>query len=184
MSRIGKNPVEIPQGVEVRLEKNKIIVKGPKGELTQEIHPKVSIEKKDNQIIVSIKNPVDKQERSLWGTFRKLISNMVEGVTEGFGKELDVVGIGYKVALSGKKLTLNVGFSHPVDYELPEGIEAKVDKNKITIIGADKQKVGQVASEIRKIRKPEPYKGKGIKYTDEIIRKKAGKAAKAVGAGS
>lgn len=183
MSRIGKEPVEIPQGVEVKLEENKIRVKGLKGELIQEIHPKINIELKDNQVIASIKNHIDKEEKSLWGTTRKLIANMVDGVTEGFEKQLEVVGVGYKVALAGKKLTLNVGFSHPVDYELPEGIDANVDKNVITITGTDKQKVGQVSSEIRKIRKPEPYKGKGIKYIDEIIRKKAGKAAKAVGGG-
>lgn len=181
MSRIGKLPIEIPQGVEVKLEENKIIVKGPKGELIQAIHPKVKVSIENNNIIVKIGDMEDKLEKSLWGTTRRIISNMVHGVTVGFQKQLEAIGVGYKVALSGNKLILNVGYSHPVEYVLIPGIQASVEKNTITISGADKQQVGQVASEIRSIRKPEPYKGKGIKYSDEVIIRKAGKAAKAVG---
>jgi len=181
MSRIGKLPIEIPPGVEVKLEENKIKVKGPKGELMQAIHPKVKIDIEGNNIIVRISDESDKFEKSLWGTTRRIVANMVHGVTSGFQKQLESIGVGYKVALSGNKLTFNVGYSHPVEYVLPPGTQAAVEKNIITISGADKQQVGQIASEIRSIRKPEPYKGKGIKYVDEIIIKKAGKAAKAVG---
>lgn len=179
MSRIGKKPITIPQGVEVRIEDGFIKVKGPRGELTQTIHPKIKFEKKDNQLIATVKNSPDKAERALWGLFGSLAQNMVRGVSEGFEKKLEVNGVGYKVALSGNKLTLHVGYSHPVDFQLPESISAEVEKNIITIKGIDKQQVGQIAAEIRAIRKPEPYKGKGIKYLDEVIRRKSGKTAAA-----
>jgi large subunit ribosomal protein L6 len=184
MSRVGKIPIEIPQGVEVKLEDNLIKVKGSKGELVQEIHPKVNIAIKKNLITVSIEDDSDKKQRSLWGTFRKIIANMVDGVTEGYKKELEMVGVGYKAEVSENKLVLNVGFSHSVEYSIPEEIQINVEKNIIKISGIDKQKVGQVAAEIRSVKKPEPYKGKGIRYVDEIVRKKAGKAAKAVGGGA
>lgn len=177
MSRIGKKPIAVPSGVEVSINEKVLTVKGPKGELKLEIHPKVNIEKKDNDLIVSVKNPQDKEERSLWGLFGSLAGNMIQGVTEGFEKKLEVNGVGYKVSLSGNKLLLHVGYSHPVDFSLPQGISAEVEKNVIIIKGIDKQLVGEIASQIRKIRKPEPYKGKGIKYIDEIIRRKAGKTA-------
>lgn len=177
MSRIGKKPIVIPKGVEIVIGKDSLRVKGPKGELEHFIHPKVKFEKKDNELITAVANQLDKEERSLWGLFGSLAQNMVKGVTEGFEKKLEVNGVGYKAALSGNKLTLNVGYSHPVDFELPEGIAGEVEKNIITIKGIDKQLVGQVAAQIRKIRKPEPYKGKGIKYIDEVIRRKAGKTA-------
>jgi large subunit ribosomal protein L6 len=125
-----------------------------------------------------VKNPEDKDDRSLWGLFRVLINNMVEGVVKGFEKKLEINGVGYKAAVTGRKLILNVGFTHPVEFVIPDQIEIKVEKNLVTIAGVDKQKVGQVAAEIRAIRKPEPYKGKGIKYLEEIIRRKAGKSAK------
>jgi len=163
--------------VDVKIEDRKITVKGPKGELMQEIHPKVIIERKENELTVSVKNSGEKFQNSLWGLFGRLISNMIKGVTEGFSKQLEVNGVGYKAALKGKVLNLQLGYSHPIDYDIPNDIEIKVEKNLITILGADKQKVGQVAAEIRLLRKPEPYKGKGIKYIDEVIRRKVGKAA-------
>jgi len=177
MSRIGKKPIEIPQGVEVKFEDSQIIIKGPKGELKQEIHPMIKVEQKDKQIIVSVTDEGNKTQKSLWGLFGSLIKNMVEGVTEGFNKKLEVNGVGYKVALQGDKLILNVGYSHPVEYNIPKGIETGVDKNVISLSGIDKQLVGETAAQIRRIRKPEPYKGKGIKYDDEVIIKKVGKTA-------
>lgn len=181
MSRIGRKPIPIPSSIKVERIGNKIVVEGPKGKLKLDLHPDVNVEISDKQIFVTVKDERIKFDRSLWGLFRKLIFNMVEGVTKGFEKKLEVNGVGYKVALSGKKLILHLGFSHPIEFALPDGIEAEVDKNIITIKGIDKQQVGEVAAQIRRLRKPEPYKGKGIKYSDEVIRKKAGKAAKAVG---
>lgn len=178
MSRIGKQPIILPEGVTFSIEDNVVSVKGPKGELTQKTDSKVKIEQKENEIIVSVKNPENKTDKAYWGLFRMLIANMVKGVTEGFEKQLEVNGVGFKTELKGKQLVLHVGFSHPVEYDLPEGIEGKVEKNVITVSGIDKQKVGQTAAEIRAIKKPEPYKGKGIKYIDEQIRRKAGKVVK------
>lgn len=177
MSRLGKLPINILEGVSVKIEGKKIIVKGPKGELSQDLSDLVMVEIKEKEIIVSVKNEKNKKERAFWGLFRSLINNMVLGVTEGFEKKLEVNGVGYRIALSGKKLVLNVGYSHPVEFNLPEGISASVEGNVITIIGIDKQLVGEVSANIRKIRKPEPYKGKGIKYMDEVIRRKEGKTA-------
>lgn len=178
MSRIGKQPINIPDGVTVTNENNLITVKGPKGELAQQMHGDVIIEQKDNQVLVTVKDKEEKSQRSLWGLVRKLIANMVDGVTKGFEKKLEVNGVGYKVELKGKDLHFQLGYSHPIDYKAPEGIEFSVEKNVITVAGKDKQQVGQTAAEIRAFRKPEPYKGKGIKYSDETIRRKAGKAAK------
>lgn len=177
MSRIGKQPVVIPDGVEVKIEGKQITVKGPKGELSQQIHPDVLVEKKDNEVIISVKNREEKMQNSLWGLFRKLIANMVEGVSKGFSKELEVNGVGYKAVINGKVLNLQLGYSHPIDYKFPAGIDIEVEKNLIRITGVDRQQVGQTAAEIRSLRKPEPYKGKGIKYKEEIIRRKVGKAA-------
>lgn len=177
MSRIGKKPIEIPTGVQVTIENNTVKVKGPKGELSQEIHALVKVEQVENQLIVTVKDEENHKEKALWGLFRSLVNNMILGVTEGFEKSLEINGVGYKASMSGKNLILNVGFSHPVEFAIPEGIECKVEKNVITINGISKQVVGEVAANIRKVKKPEPYKGKGIKYTDEIIRRKAGKAA-------
>jgi len=183
MSRIGKKPINIPSGVIVDISDSSIKIKGSKGELTLALHPKVFVAKNDTEINVSVKRPENKQERALWGLFRSLINNMVVGVTTGFTKILEVNGVGYKVAVSGKKLVLNLGHSHPIELEVPQGLEAKVEKNIITILGADRQLVGQFSAVIRDQRRPEPYKGKGIKYQDEIIRRKAGKVVKAVGGG-
>ena len=177
MSRLGKLPIEIPAGTQAKIENNFIIVKGPKGELKQELNNLVKVEVLENEIKVSVKNEKVKKERAFWGLYRSLINNMVEGVNGGFEKKLEVNGVGYRIALTGKKLTLNVGYSHPVDFELPEGITGAIEGNVITISGIDKQLVGEVAAKIRKIKKPEPYKGKGIKYIDEVIRRKEGKTA-------
>ncbi|PIR66639.1 MAG: 50S ribosomal protein L6 [Parcubacteria group bacterium CG10_big_fil_rev_8_21_14_0_10_36_14] len=185
MSRIGKKPIIIPGGVEVNIEGREVKVKGPKGALSLVLHDhaKAEIKEEGNEkfIQVSVINPLNKADRAIWGLSAKLIYNMVCGITEGFKKELEVNGVGYKVALQGNTIKLEVGYSHPVEFALPEGISAEVQKNVITILGIDKQLVGEMAAQIRKIRKPEPYKGKGIKYSDEVIRRKAGKAAKSAG---
>ena len=178
MSRIGKLPVAIPAGVEVKLEEGNVItVKGPKGTLTRKLVDDLDIKVEGSEVIVT--SPSDlKRYKSLHGLTRTLIFNMVEGVTNGYTKELEINGVGYRAAKAGKKLTLTLGYSHPVEMEDPEGIETKVDGNKITVSGIDKEKVGQFAAEIRTKRPPEPYKGKGIKYTTETIRRKVGKTGK------
>lgn len=177
MSRLGKMPVKLGTGVDAKIDNNFIIVKGPKGELRQELSDLVKVDIGAEEITVSVKNEKNKKERAFWGLYRNLINNLVIGVTEGFEKKLEIHGIGYKAALSGKKLTLNVGFSHPVDFVLPEGIDGKVEGNLITISGISKQLVGEISAQIRKVKKPEPYKGKGIRYLGEEVRKKAGKTA-------
>lgn len=170
MSRIGKKPIEIPEGVTVNIENGEVLVKGPKGELKIKISEGVSI--KDNCVVVSIE-----KDKALWGLTRSLIFNMIEGVSKGYEKRLKLEGSGYTVTADGKGLLLKVGFSHPVKIkEIPE-IELKAEKNIISISGCNKQQVGQVAADIRKIRPPEPYKGKGIRYEDEIVRRKEGKKA-------
>ena len=178
MSRIGKLPVAIPAGVEVKLEEGNVItVKGPQGTLTRKLVDDLDIKVEGSEVIVT--RPSDlKRYKSLHGLTRTLIFNMVEGVTNGYTKELEINGVGYRAAKAGKKLTLTLGYSHPVEMEDPEGIETKVDGNKITVSGIDKEKVGQFAAEIRTKRPPEPYKGKGIKYTTETIRRKVGKTGK------
>jgi large subunit ribosomal protein L6 len=177
MSRVGKKPITIPSGVEVSLTDTEITVKGPKGTLKQTLHSLVKVEKQDNEIVVTMTSESDKRGPAFWGLYRSLIDNMVQGVTDGFSKQLEVNGVGYTANVSGSKLVLKVGYSHPVEFELPEGIKGEVDKNVITITGIDKQLVGEVAANIRKVRKPEPYKGKGIKYVDEVLRRKVGKTA-------
>ena len=176
MSRIGRAPIAVPAGVEVKIEaENVVTVKGPKGTLTRQFHPNMKIEQEGAEIKVSRPNDA-KENRSLHGLTRTLIHNMVVGVTEGYKKELDVNGVGYRVAKEGSKLVMNLGFSHQVTMEEVPGITIEVPgPNKIIIHGCDKQQVGQFAAEVREKRPPEPYKGKGIKYTDEVIRRKAGK---------
>ena len=176
MSRIGKMPISIPNGVDVTLgEGNLVTVKGPKGTLSQKLSEKMTIAN-DNGVITITRPNDEKENRALHGLTRTLLSNMVVGVTEGYKKELDVNGVGYRVAKEGKKLTMNIGYSHPVVMEEIDGITIDVPSpNKIIINGIDKQKVGQFAAEVRGKRPPEPYKGKGIKYTDEVIRRKEGK---------
>ncbi|MDP4001038.1 MAG: 50S ribosomal protein L6 [bacterium] len=183
MSRIGKKAVVIPSGVTMNIQGSTVKIKGPKGELSLEMHPKVKAEQVEQEILVSVSKPNVKAEKALWGLTRSLISNMVVGVTDGFSKILEVNGVGYKTQVSGKKLILNLGYSHPIEMEITEGLEVKVEKNLITVTGADKQAVGQFSAVVRQQRKPEPYKGKGIKYSDEVIRRKAGKVVKAVGSG-
>ncbi|MBM7853841.1 large subunit ribosomal protein L6 [Desulfohalotomaculum tongense] len=178
MSRTGRKPIPVPEGVEVKIEGNVVRVKGPKGQLEKEMHRDMNIKIEDKQIIVE--RPSDsKQHKALHGTTRSLIANMVEGVTKGFQKNLELVGVGYRAQKQGKKLVLSMGYSHPVEMEAPEGIEIEVPAaNKIQVKGVDKQLVGIVAAKIREVRLPEPYKGKGIKYEGEHIRRKAGKAGK------
>lgn len=178
MSRIGKKIIQIPQGVTVALQNGVVSVTGPKGLLTRTLHPLVSVCIEENTVRVDVQEKEDKKERSLWGAFASHIINMIEGVTKGFVKKLEINGVGYKVALQGKDLKFEVGFSHPVIYAMPSDVAASVEKNMITLASANKEQLGQVAAEIRAIKKPEPYKGKGIKYADEQIRRKAGKTAK------
>ncbi|CCH50545.1 50S ribosomal protein L6 [Pseudodesulfovibrio piezophilus] len=175
MSRIGKNPIDIPSGVEVSVGASEIQVKGPKGTLQTPVHETVEYKVEDGKVFVSRIND-SRSARGQHGLRRSLLANCVEGVSKGFSKALEVIGVGYKVSVQGQKIILNVGFSHPVEFDLPAGIDAKVEGAKLTIEGIDKQLVGEVAAQIRRVRPPEPYKGKGIKYVDEIIRRKAGKS--------
>ena len=178
MSRIGRLPVNIPAGVTVDLaEGNAMTVKGPKGTLSRVLPAEMDIKIEGNQILVSRPNDLKKM-KSLHGLTRTLINNMVIGVSEGYKKELEVNGVGYRAQKNGKTLVLNLGYSHPIEMTDPEGLESSVDGNKIIVAGIDKEKVGQYAAEIREKRAPEPYKGKGIKYVDEVIRRKVGKAGK------
>ncbi|MGM0608000.1 MAG: 50S ribosomal protein L6 [Candidatus Muiribacteriota bacterium] len=178
MSRIGKNPIQLPEKVEVKLDGNHITVKGPKGTLQKTFNSEIIIEKDEKS--VTVKPPTQsKFHRSLHGTVAAEIKNMIKGVNEGFEKTLKISGVGYRALLNGKVINLNVGYSHPIDMQIPEGLEASVEDKGLTIKlkGSNKQKVGQFAAEIRALREPEPYKGKGIKYADEHITRKAGKRA-------
>ena len=178
MSRIGRLPIAVPAGVEVKIAENNVVtVKGPKGTLEKELPHEMEIKLEDGHIVVTRPNDLKKM-KSLHGLTRSLLNNMVVGVSEGSKKVLEVNGVGYKCAKQGKKLVLNLGYSHPVEMQDPEGLEAKVEGNTITVEGIDKEKVGQYAAEIRDKRRPEPYKGKGIKYADEVIRRKVGKTGK------
>ena len=178
MSRIGKKPIEIPAGVSVDLKDNSITIKGPKGELSRQLHSEVIVKVEDNQSVVE--RPSDnKLHRSLHGTTRSIVSNMVEGVTNGFQKSLELIGVGYRATKSGSKLVLNVGYSHPVEIEPEQGIEIEVPANtKVIVRGIDKERVGAIAANIRSVRAPEPYKGKGIRYEGEYVRRKEGKTGK------
>jgi len=182
MSRIGKAPVSIPSGVNVTIKDNVVSVKGPKGELQQEVNPAISVEVKDNEVIVT--RPDDsKPNRSMHGLYRSLINNMVIGVSEGFKKQLELVGVGYRATNQGQTLELALGYSHPIFIQLPNEVkvEAVTDRKSnpiITLECADKQLIGQICAKIRSLRKPEPYKGKGVRFVGEVIRRKAGKSAK------
>ena len=178
MSRIGKMPIDIPAGVDVTIDGSTVTVKGPKGELTRTVHKNITVEK--DGAVITVTRPNDENlNKSLHGLTRTLIANMVEGVSKGYSKELEVNGVGYRAAKNGNELVLTVGYSHPVTFKENDDIKIEVPgPNKIIISGSDKQKVGQFAAEVREVRPPEPYKGKGIKYVDEFIRRKEGKAAK------
>lgn len=186
MSRIGKKPITIPAGVEIKIEGKKVFVKGPKGSLDVVMHDFASAEIQEadgvKAIVVTVKNPDNVKNKAVWGLTARLIINMIKGATQGFEKKLEINGVGFRAAMQGKNLKLDVGFSHPVEFVMPQGITAAVEKNVITISGIDRQLVGETAARIRKIKEPEPYKGKGIKYIDEVIRRKAGKSVKTGGA--
>jgi large subunit ribosomal protein L6 len=176
MSRIGNAPISLPKGVEVSVSNGEVEVKGPKGSLTQQIDPAIVATVDDGTVSFARQNE-ERTSRALHGLYRALVNNMVIGVSEGYTKELTAVGVGYRAALKGSNLELQVGFSHPVNITAPDGISFEVpEPTKIIVTGIDKQKVGQVAADIRSVRPPEPYKGKGIRYTDEYVRRKAGKA--------
>lgn len=184
MGRIGKRALAIPAGVEVKIEAGKITVKGPKGTLVQEFNPEVTVKVVDKNVL-TICDSLEKRLRAQQGLYNSLIKNMMTGVTQGFEKQLELVGVGYRAQLQGKKLTFQIGYSHPVEINPPEGITFVVEgTNKIKVKGFDRQVVGQVAAQIRQVRKVEPYKGKGIKYAGEYVRRKAGKAAKATTGGA
>ena len=176
MSRIGKKPIQIPQNVKVDLQDGELRVEGPKGKLSMNIHPEIKVQVEGNTI--RVERPSDEPfHRAMHGTTAALIRNMIKGVTEGYTKVLEVVGLGYRAAVKGNTLELHLGFSHPVVYPIPPDVKIEVKENKIYVSGIDKQKVGQVCAQIRAFRKPDPYKGKGIRYEGEVIRLKAGKAA-------
>jgi large subunit ribosomal protein L6 len=180
MSKVGRLPISLPEGVSVAVENGLIKVSGPKGTLEKELSRGIEVRKKDNKIIVTAK---EKRSKAMHGTTRAIIANMVHGVSTGWSKTLELVGVGYRAQVDKNTLTLTVGYSHPVEIEAPEGISFQVEKTDVTIQGIDKELVGQVAAKIRAVKPPEPYKGKGIKYKDEVIRRKPGKAAKAQGVG-
>ena len=174
MSRIGKRPIPIPKNVNVEIKEEVLVLKGPLGELRRKLHPAVQISTKDGQILVTVEDS-GKKAKALHGLYRALIANMVNGVSTGFERVLDIVGVGYRAELAGRTATFHLGYSHPVQFELPKGVDAKIEKTRITLKGIDKELLGRTAAKIRAFRKPEPYKGKGIKYVEETIRRKAGK---------
>ncbi len=177
MSRIGKKIRMLPAGVSAEVKENQLSIKGPKGELKQTLHPHITVVIDGGKVTTQVANADNKRDRALWGTFSSLINNMITGVTVGFKKQLEINGVGYKASLKGMNLNLEVGYSHPIEIKAAPGISFVVEKNIITISGIDKQAVGEMAAMIRRVRKPEPYKGKGIKYIDETIKRKAGKTA-------
>ncbi|HOY11300.1 MAG TPA: 50S ribosomal protein L6 [Candidatus Paceibacterota bacterium] len=178
MSRIGKKPITIPAGVTVTISGHDLKAKGPKGELTYSVHPRLQIEQKDNELILNIADKTNLTDRALWGTMRQTVANTITGVSTGYRQQLEIKGVGYKAEVKGQMLILAVGYSHPVEFKLPAGITGSVEKNIITLEGINKEVLGETAANIRKIRKPEPYKGKGIRYIDEVVLRKAGKQVK------
>ena len=178
MSRIGRLPIPVPSGVDVTIDGRNVTVKGPKGTLSRALHPDMTVSREDGTLVVT--RPTEqKTHKQLHGLTRTLVNNMVVGVTDGYRKGLEITGVGYRAALNGKKLTLNLGYSHPIEIEPPEGITFEVENpTRLAVIGIDKELVGQVAAKVRQTRKPEPYKGKGVRYAGEYIRRKAGKAGK------
>jgi len=177
MSRLGKLPIKLPAGVQVTIKESEIIFKGPKGELKIAQNPLIEVKLVNDELIIAPFDREAKNASAMWGLVWSLSRNCVIGTSEGFVKKLEINGVGYKAAVAGNQLNMSLGFSHPIEFKLPAGITASTEGNTITISGADKALVGETAAQIRKIRKPEPYKGKGVKYSDEIIRRKAGKSA-------
>ncbi len=182
MSRLGKLPIPIPPGVTATFEVGFVSAKGPKGELREPLPKEASVVQADGVLTVTVSKPDSSQGRALWGLSRQLVSNVIQGVSQGYQKQLEINGIGFKAQLEGGDLVMSLGFSHPVRFLVPKGTTITVEKNVITVAGISKQQVGQVAAEIRHLKPPEPYKGKGIRYVGEVIRRKAGKVVKAVGA--
>ena len=178
MSRIGRMPIAVPSGVDVSIDGRKLTIKGPKGSLTRELHPDMTVVREDGTIVV--RRPTEQKEhKQLHGLTRTLVSNMVVGVTTGYRKPLEITGVGYRASLVGKKLQLNLGYSHPIEIDPPSGISFELENpTRLTVVGIDKELVGQIAARVRSTRKPEPYKGKGVRYAGERIRRKAGKAGK------
>lgn len=182
MSRIGKKPIEIPDNVEIKIEGQRVIVRGPKGELQREIRPELKLDIKEGKIFITPAKET-KKTQAFWGLSRTLIFNMIKGVVDGYEKKLQIEGVGYRANLEGEDLVLQIGFSHPVKIKKPERINFLIEKNILTVSGIDKELVGQISAKIRKIRPPEPYKGKGIRYFGEQVRRKAGKKVVTTGAG-
>jgi large subunit ribosomal protein L6 len=182
MSRIGKLPIPLEAGVTVTVKAPDVKVKGPKGEIVLRLHHRVNVAVDEKAVTVSVPSPDNRNDRALWGLGRQLIANAVHGVAKGFEKRLEITGVGFKAAVQGTNLQLNLGFSHPITFTPPVSITLGVEKNVIVVQGVDKQVVGEVAATIRRLKPPEPYKGKGIKYAGEVIRRKAGKVVKAAGA--
>ena len=178
MSRIGRLPITVPSGVDVTIDGRNLTVKGPKGTLSRALHPDMTVSREDGTLVVT--RPTEqKTHKQLHGLTRTLVNNMVVGVTDGYRKGLEITGVGYRAALNGKKLTLNLGYSHPIEIDPPEGITFEVENpTRLAVVGIDKELVGQIAAKVRQTRKPEPYKGKGVRYSGEYIRRKAGKAGK------
>jgi large subunit ribosomal protein L6 len=178
MSRIGRLPIAVPSGVDVTIDGRQVTIKGPKGELTRELHPDMTVVREDGSIVV--RRPTEqKQHKQLHGLTRTLVNNMVVGVTTGYRKPLEITGVGYRASLVGRKLQLNLGYSHPIEIEPPAGVSFELENpTRLTVVGIDKELVGQIAARVRSTRKPEPYKGKGVRYAGERIRRKAGKAGK------
>jgi large subunit ribosomal protein L6 len=178
MSRIGRLPIAVPSGVDVTIDGRQVTIKGPKGELTRELHPDMTVVREDGSIVV--RRPTEqKQHKQLHGLTRTLVNNMVVGVTTGYRKPLEITGVGYRASLVGRKLQLNLGYSHPIEIEPPAGVTFELENpTRLTVVGIDKELVGQIAARVRSTRKPEPYKGKGVRYAGERIRRKAGKAGK------
>jgi large subunit ribosomal protein L6 len=179
MSRVGKQSLALPQGVTVENNGSSVVVKGPKGTLTLQLNPRVTVRVENGEATVHVTNPDLKSDRALWGTYASLLKNMIQGVVKPYEKKLEINGIGFKALSKGDKIELSVGFSHKVLFPVPAGVTAAINENIITLTGVDKQLVGETAAQIRAVKKPEPYKGKGIKYVDEVIHRKAGKAGKA-----
>ena len=175
-SRVGKKVISLPKGVELKMTGNTITAKGPKGELSAEVLPGISMSVEDGEATIK-QASTERSAKAVHGLSRALVNNLVVGVSQGFSKTLEIIGTGYRAQVAGNKLTLNLGFSHPIEYPLPKGITATVDGNRLTVSGIDKSVVGQVAAELREFRPPEPYKGKGVRYVDEYVRRKAGKSA-------